>query len=234
MSDALSKPIPKDMITKDEIIDFLKNNPDFISENLDEIIPPKKRGARGKPADFQAYMIERLRNDKDQIKQTADTLIENSRANMNNQQRIHEAVLRMLEAHSFSDFIQCLTIDLATLLNVDVSVFVVETEETSAAAIPNNGIRIVPEGTIDNWMGTSPVLLEGDILGIDAIYGGMASLIKSQILLRIDIDPETPPALIAFGSRDPDTFNAHQATDQILFLARVVERSFKTWLRMPI
>ena len=60
-----------------------------------------------------------------------------------------------------------------------------------------------------------------------------ATLVRSQILLRVDISMGTPPAILAFGSRDPAMFSDGQATDQILFLARVIERCFRSWLSLP-
>jgi uncharacterized protein YigA (DUF484 family) len=77
-------------------------------------------------------------------------------------------------------------------------------------------------------------MLQDDITGIEQIYGGGATLVRSQILLRIGISMDTPPAVLAFGSRDPGMFEEGQATDQILFLARVIERCFRTWLNLPV
>lgn len=37
------------------------------------------------------------------------------------------------------------------------------------------------------------VMLQEDISGIEAIYGGGATLVRSQILLRVDISMDTPP-----------------------------------------
>jgi hypothetical protein len=231
MNDALTE-TPEMTITKDDVLEFLKNNrgdPDL----FEALIPPKKRGMRGQPADFQAYMIERLKSDKNEALQTTREIVENSRANMNNQQRIHEAVLRMLEATNFADFIHSITMDLATLLDVDIAVLVVEADGESIPQIQTTGIRAVPEGTVSNWMNKKTVLLESNISGIEAIYGGGAALVKSQILLRVDISMDTPPAILAFGSREPGMFSEGQATDQILFLARVIERCFRTWLNLP-
>ncbi len=78
------------------------------------------------------------------------------------------------------------------------------------------------------------VMLQDNISGIEAIYGGGAALVKSQILLRVDISMNTPPAILAFGSRDAGMFQEGQATDQVLFLARVIERCFRSWLNLPI
>jgi uncharacterized protein YigA (DUF484 family) len=224
------------MITKDELLTFLKDNPGFLQDNpevLDALIPPKKRAKRGEPADFQSYMIERLKADKNEVIQTTREIVESSRANMNNQQRIHAAVLRLLEARNFDDFIHCITMDLADTLEVDIAVLVVEADGQNIPHVHTSGIRIIPEGTTDKWMGGKNVLLQDNIAGIEPIYGGGATLVKSQILLRVDISMGTPPAILAFGSRDPNMFFEGQATDQILFLARVIERCFRTWLNLP-
>lgn len=237
MSDTLTKTDAPPMITKDDIAAFLKDHPDFLQDNpdvLELLIPAKKRAVRGQPADFQAYMIERLKADKDEVVETTREIVENSRANMNNQQRIHAAVLRLLEADTFDDFIHAITVDLANKLDVDIAVLVVEADGQSIPHIQTNGIRALPEGTVDKWMGGKAVLLQDDIAGIEAIYGGGATLVKSQVLLRIDVAPSvpptSPPAILAFGSREADMFSEGQATDQILFLARVIERCFRTWL----
>ena len=178
-------------------------------------------------------MIERLKSDKDEAVQTTREIVENSRANMNNQQRVHTAVLRMLEATNFADFIHSITMDLASILDVDIAVLVVEADGQSIPQIQTTGIRAVPQGTVDKWMEDKTVLLQDNISGIEAIYGGGATLVKSQILLRVDISMDTPPAILAFGSRDPDMFTENQGTDQILFLARVIERCFRSWLNLP-
>lgn len=235
MSDALTNEVPE-MITADDVIAFLRENPDFLQNNpeaIDLIIPKKKRPKRGEVADFQQYMIDRLKADKEEVLTSAQEIVETSRANMNNQQRVHKSVLRLLESNSFDDFIHCITMDLANLLDVDIAVLVVESNGEDIPHVHSSGIRIIPEGTLDGWMKGKNVLLQDNISGIEAIYGGGATLVSSQILLRVDICMGTPPAILAFGSRDPDMFQQGQATDQVLFLARVIERCFRSWLNLP-
>lgn len=222
--------------TAEDVIRFLKSNPDFLKENpqaCDLLLPPATVQGKGL-ADFQNYMIQRLKADKEEVLSSTRELVENARSNMNNQQRIHKAVLRLLEARDFDDFIQCITTDLSNLLDVDISVLVVESNGHDIPHVHQNGIRILPAGTIDRWMGDKNVMLQDNISGIEAIYGGGANLVSSQILLRVDISMNTPPAILAFGSRDPNMFHDGQATDQIIFLARVIERSFRAWLNLPI
>ena len=224
-------------ITKSDIMNFLQENPEFLQDNpdvLDVLIPVHAPAPKGGVANFQSYMIDRLKADKEEVITSTRELVENARSNMNNQQRIHKAVLCLLEARNFEEFIQSITMDLSALLDVDISVLVIESNEDDIPQINQNGIRVLPEGTIDKWMGENSVMLQDNISGIEAIYGGGAALVQSQILLRVDISMGTPPAIIAFGSRNPNLFQDGQATDQILFLARVIERCFRTWLSIPV
>jgi len=223
-------------ITQEQVIAFLRDNPGFLQENphaCELLLPPSTVQGKGL-ADFQTYMIERLKADKEEVIESTKELVENARSNMNNQYRIHKAVLRLLEAPSFDEFIHCITMDLTSILGIDISILIVESNNTAIPHIQENGIKILPEGTVDTWMDGKNILLQDNISGIEAIYGGGAALVCSQILLRVDVSMQTPPAIIAFGSRDPNMFNDTQATDQILFLARVIERCFRSWLNIPV
>lgn len=226
---------PKDSLTEKDVLAWLKANPTFIQRHpdiLDHLTPPKENMGKG-VADFQHYMVERLKKDRDTITETTRDLIEVSRMNMNNVTRIHEATLKLLEARNFMQFIQAITMDLGTILDVDLAVLVVE---TSGQDIPNmhaSGIKVVPAGTITTWMKNDTVLLQSDIQGSEAIYGGGARLVRSQAVLRVDISMKTPPAVLCFGSRDPEMFRDGAGTELVAHLARVVERMFRLWLDIP-
>lgn len=227
-------PLPPDL-DPDDVIAWIKANPDFLHQHphaLDHLIPPKQNNGKG-VADFQSYMIQRLKADKAQAIETTRDVVETARTNMNSQTRIHNAVLRLLEAHSFDEFIQTITHDLCTMLDTDISTLVVEADGRDIPHINNAGIRIVPEGTVDHWMSTKRILLQTDISGIETIYGSGATLVRSQALVRIDIWHQTPPAILAFGSRDPSFFHPSQGTELVTFLAGVVERLFRSWLLLP-
>lgn len=236
MSDAMTE-IEKDTApTAAAVIEFLKRNPKFLAQNpgaMDYLVPPKNGGEGKNVRDFMSFMVERLKQDKEKVVTTARTLVENARSNMNNQQRIQNVVLRLLEARTFEEFIEILTMDMATMLDTDICVLVVESDGTDIPHIHTTGIRMVPPGTINKWMGGKNSMLQSNIAGIEVIYGGAYTLVQSQALLRVDISMNTPPAILAFGSRDPMMFEDGQGTEQISFLARVVERQFRTWLQIP-
>ncbi len=228
----MSEPSP---ITAEDVLTFLRTTPKFLQDYpqaCDYLTPPKVTSGR-KVTDFQAYMIERLKADKRDVMETTQELVETARSNMSNTARIHRAVLRILEAESFEEFIQVITNDLPSLLNVDISTLIVEAEGSKIPHISTNGVKVVPEGTLDRWMEGRAVQLHANITGHEAIYGAGATLVRSQALVRVDISGHTPPTLLAFGSRDPAMFEAGQATDLVNFLARVVERVFRAWLHLP-
>ncbi len=232
MSDAMTEMSHE--TTAADVLAFLKGNPKFLQQNPDAmeyLIPPKNAGDK-KVKDFQSFMIERLKQDKEKVIGTTRELIDNARSNMNNQLRIQNVVLRLLEATTFEEFIHIITMDMSAMLDTDISVLVVESTGDDIPHIHTTGIRLVPSGTIDKWMAGKDTLLQSNISGIEVIYGGAYTLVQSQALLRVDISMNTPPAILAFGSRDPNMFNDEQATDQISFLARVVERAFRSWLQL--
>ncbi len=234
MSDVMSE--IDNETTAADVIAFLKRNPKFLAQNPEAVdyLMPAKGSTDGKNVrDFQSFMIQKLKDDKANVVNTARTLVENARSNMNNQQRIQNVVLRLLEARTFEEFIHIITMDMATMLDTDICVFVVEANGTDIPHIHTTGIRIVPSGTIDKWMAGKNSLLQSNIAGIEVIYGGAYTLVQSQALLRIDISMNTPPAVLAFGSRDPMMLEDGQGTEQISFLARVVERAFRAWLNLP-
>lgn len=226
---------PPTDISADDVITWLKGNPNFLEQHpdaCDVLIPPKDKTAG--TVDFGQYLVKRLKADREEVLNTSRDIIETARSNMNNVARIHRAVLRLMEAHSFSEFVETITTDLATELDVDITTLVVEADGGNIPHIHVQGIRMVPEGTINMWMQGKDTLLQENISGIEAIYGGGATLVCSQALVRVDIARDTPVALLAFGSRDPQMFADGQGTEHVVFLARVVERLFRAWLQFPL
>lgn len=235
MTDSDLRPAPAPNLDADTVIAWLKAHPDFLIKNpqaCDMLLPPRQQNGKG-VADFQSYMIERLKADKTEAMETARDVVEMARHNMNNQTRIHRAVLRLLDAASLDEFIEVITSDFTALLDVDITSLVVEADGDKIPHIHTNGLRVVPEGTVEKWMDGKQVLLQSDISGIDAVYGAGATLVRSQALIRVDISSKTPPAILAFGSRDPSLFEQGQGTEQVCFLASVTERLFRLWLDLP-
>lgn len=222
--------------SEQDVIDFLRSNRDFFKENpdvLEQLDLPGQRHGKG-VVDFQSALVERLKADKTSAHKMQKDLLDTFRANMNNQNRIHTAVLVLLEAETFEEFIETMTQDFPVLLDVDVINLIIEATSKEIPFINQSGIRFARQGTVAKWLGTGDALLQSNINGHEEIFGPGAGLVKSHALLRLEISPNTPAGIIAFGSRVPDAFHPDQAVDQIGFLAQVVERCFRIWLDVQI
>jgi uncharacterized protein YigA (DUF484 family) len=231
MPDAMTES-KKPSLTAAEILAWLKANPNFLNshpEALDLLAPPKAVAGKG-VADFQTYMVKRLKADRDEVLESAREMVATSRANMNNQTRVHKAVLLLMEARSFADFIRTITLDMTSLLDVDIISIVVEASGKVIPQIAMAGVRAVGPGSIDVVMKDKKILLQADIAGLEEIYGGGAGLVKSQALLRMEVAANAPATMLAFGSRDKDLFQSGQGTELIAFLGGVIGRLMRIWL----
>lgn len=225
----MTKDLP---LSPEDVIAWLRDNPNFLQrypEACDLLSPPRQHKGKG-IVDFQQYMVERLRQDRETIIEEAREIVETTRANMSNQARIHRAVLMLLEAQSFEDFINTIVMDFATLLDIDIISLIVEAQGESVPHINLAGVHAVSAGTINLLMRDAQVVLEANTKGLEDIYGGGAGLVRSQALLRLNIAPAGPSAMLAFGSRDPQLFQPGQGTELTMFLGHVVERCFRAWL----
>lgn len=216
----------------EQIIDFLKTNPNFFNEHPDVLesmnLPGEKTS--GGVVDFQTRMLDKLKRDKSRAQSIHKEMIENAVANMGNQSRIHTAILVAMEAESFEEFIEVVTQDLPPMLNVDTINIVIESTSKEIPFISNAGIRFAKAGLVTKWLNTGDALLQSNITGSDEIYGPGAGQVRSQALIRFEISENTPLGIIAFGSRDPELFQPDMAVDQVGFLAQVIERLFRIWL----
>jgi hypothetical protein len=213
------------------VLAYLKANPDFFSAHPDALPgAPQGKGV----VDFQQRMLEKLKSDKSNAQRLQKELVENVRANMANLNRIQMAVLVILEAENFEEFVETVTQDLPILLDVDTVNLVIESTSKEIPFINQSGIRFAKPGTVKKWLNTGDALLQNNISGAEEIFGPGAGLVKSHALVRLEISQNTPAGIIAFGSRDPEAFQPHQAVDQIGFLAQVVERCFRIWLGLQV
>lgn len=219
-------------IEESDVTAWLERHPDFLARHpamLDVLHLPGAKRTKG-VADFQSHMIKRLRTDRDEVLESAREVIETSRANMNNQTRMHKCVLMLLDARTFEEFIRTITMDFAAVLDVDVITLLIENEQAGQVQQLLPGIRSAGRGMIDAWLSDQDFALEANATGNPDIFGAGAGLVKSQAFLRVDIAPQAPPAMIAFGSRDPQLFQPGQGTELVGFMGQVIARLMRIWL----
>lgn len=219
-------------VTGKSVAAYLAAHPEFLSEHP-ELLARLARRPAVRPdgvIDLQSFMVERLRAEVDRLKQQQRALISATRANQHSQSRVHAAILFLLDADNFEQLIQAITTDLAVMLDLDIACLLVESNGEDIPHVQISGVRVVGEGTIEAWLDGRDIVLDGDITGVEAVFGGAAGLVRSQALIRLNVSHETPPALLALGSREPDMFQAGMRTELMGFLAKVLERCIRSWL----
>ncbi|HMB75384.1 MAG TPA: DUF484 family protein [Kiloniellaceae bacterium] len=222
-------------VTAKQVAAYLRRHPEFLLEHpslLDGLEPPTRDHGDG-VVDLQQVMVKRLRDEVEKLGGMRDDLLETSRGNANSQDRIHRAIIALLEAPSFERFIECVTTDLAVILDLDLVTIGVEQSDQAFPSHPAPGVYCLDPGQVEALLGPSNrMLLRENVEGEPAIYGSGASLVRSDALIRLAIGEAVPAAILAMASRGEDRFHSAQGTELLSFLARVLEISFRKWLNV--
>ncbi len=214
------------------VLHYLRTHPDFLQSHPDLLtvlaIPAQHDGNR--VVDFQQFALSKLQLDRKQADARQQSLVDAARANMTVQARMQMAVLRLLEARTLEDLIETITSELTIMLGVDVIALVMEAATDDEMLGLQAGVRIVAPGAINHLLGDRDTLLQGKCQGNPALYGPAAKLVQSQALMRLHISEETPAGLLAFGSRDTDSYTEGHGTELVGFLTDVIERLVQRFL----
>lgn len=225
-----SAPAPR--LGEDQVVDFLRRHRDFLdrhTELIAELLPPEHRKGRS-VVDLQHYLIDRLRRDLAEARRLHDGTINAARGNLQSQQRVHGAVIELMNAPSFEHFVESITTDLALKLDIDAVALCVESDRPNQPRT-KSGVRFLAQGSVDALLGAGKeIALRPAIAAERALYGPAAALVKSDALLRLAIGPAAPTGVIALGSREPGHFRAGQGTELLVFLAKTIESTARAWL----
>ena len=227
---AVPKKSKPSTVSEKDVITYLRKHRNFFSrwpELLGDIISPQSRYKDqygDNVVDLQTIVIERLRHEH-------EALISTSRLNLIGQSRIHQSVLKLLEARDLEEFTEILATDLPLLLNIDVMTLCIECHPVEQ---PLGNIRFINKGDTDKILGKQDVRLDSDIQGDQNLFGPAYTLVRSQALIRLNFKSGQEIGLLALGVRQKDTFTPHQGTELLIFLAAVIERLLTLWLQPTI
>jgi uncharacterized protein YigA (DUF484 family) len=227
-----------------DIAAYLRRHPDFLVSRPDlvAVLTPPARDLGDGVVDLQHFMLERLRTDVARLKLVQRKLIATSRSNLQNQGRVHAAVLAMLGATTFEHLITVVTEELSLLLDIDAIGLCVEAAQGKAARLSAvggpglaAGVQVLEAGSVDELIGPGhDVLLRSDVVGDPALFGpAAAGLVRSDALVRLRVSSAAPIGLLALGARKPGVFHPGQGTELLAFLAQVIEHSIRAWLDLP-
>lgn len=217
------------------VADFLKANPDYLKDNpelLSVLSPPSRWKEESSVVDMQAFMLDRLKNESDNLRLAANELVTTTRSNMLVQTRTHAAVIALLGADGLERLIHVIRFDLPLLLDVDAVSLCFESAGGAEALFASGDIRQIPVGTIDHLLESpdTDAMLFADTGDDGTVFGEAAGLIASAAVARIRPTRISPPGILAMGGRHRGTFDPSQGTELLSFMARVAEHCIYRWL----
>lgn len=220
-------------LTAQEVETYLRDHADFLIDHPDLVnllLPPDaRRGDR--VVDMQTFMLQRVRGDLTKLQTQQNEILATTRSNLTSQNRIHAGVVRMLEARTLEELIEIITTDLAVNLDVDAIVLAFEAIDRLPHSSNRSTLRLLSRGAVDRLLpGGKDMLLQADIVADQQLFGGAATLVRSQALMKLELRRDAPMGLIGFGSRQPGKFHPGQGTELLTFLAKVVELTLRGWL----
>lgn len=233
MSQNTSHDTDSQSLDDQEIGQYLIDNPGFFSRNPDVLVQMKTPGEMRTDGvvDFQAVMVDRLRDEIQNLAACTQDVIATSRTNMTYLTRTHASVLALLSAQDAAHMARIITDDLPLLLDVEYVAFGFEQDIKAEAALRLPGVRMFPFGYIDAQVGEGgDVFLLRDILDDGTVFADDSDAVRSAAFARLRPSAHTASGLLVLGSTTPGAFHPGQGTDLLNFLARVTEKLFLKWL----
>jgi hypothetical protein len=147
-----------------------------------------------------------------------------ARANHAAQAQAHATVLELLESRNHADLARRLME--AARLRFNLAGAVVALERPGRAP---SGWRPLDSGAVDGLLGSEGLARMGDPVESELVFGDLAEQVRSAAYVRIAMWSPARQGVLAFGSPDPDGFNADMGCELVAFLARVIERTAERW-----
>jgi uncharacterized protein YigA (DUF484 family) len=161
-------------------------------------------------------VVEREAGARKQIEQVA-------RANFSAQAQTHAVVLDLLDARNHADLARRLDAAAKHRFGLTAGVIALESERVPA------GWQSLEAGAVDRRVGEQGLSWLGPVEDDVELFGAEAGEVKSAALVRLALWSEGRPALVAFGSPEPDGFHAEMGAELVAFVARVTERTAERW-----
>ncbi|MCC5969877.1 MAG: DUF484 family protein [Pararhodobacter sp.] len=208
-------------------------------EVMRALVTASERAMGGNVVDLRAMAMDRLEARMERLEDTHRAVIAAAYENLSSTNQVHRALIRMLDAERFEDFVIVLGGEVADILRVDCLRLVLESpERTGDGALGklDDILKVRPPGFVNEYMSMGrnspprPILLRQGVPADVSPYGSRAGDLRSEALMRLDLGEGRLAALLAMGSEDPHRFKQGQGTDLLGFFTSVFERVLRRWL----
>ncbi|MEO8531318.1 MAG: DUF484 family protein [Deltaproteobacteria bacterium] len=189
--------------------------------------------------DLRGVAMNRLEGRLGQLENTHKDVLAAAYENVAGTNLIHRAVLMLLEASDFAQFLALIDNEIPRMLRLDALRLVIETTQNGGAAglaAYSNAIVTAEPGFIGDYMSLGatphikPVVLRPVTSETEIIYGDTQGWIRSEAAMRMDLGSGRLPAMLVLGSENPHQFEAGQGTDLLVFFAGVFSRALRRWI----
>jgi hypothetical protein len=203
---------------------FLQAHPEHFAQDreLQETLGLKPTGPN--VVDFGRAALARLEAVAARESGARKAIEQVARANFAAQAQTHAAVIDILESRNHTDLARRL--DEAARHRFGLVCGVIALERPGG--VPH-GWRPLEESVVDMLLGVDGLSRLGEDTGNEGMFEGRAGEVKSSALVRLSLWSHARPALVAFGSPDPDGFSSDMGAELVAFVARVVERTAERW-----
>ncbi|MGR3571859.1 DUF484 family protein [Brevirhabdus sp.] len=227
----------------EDLRERILSDPEMILDDRDlmkALIAANEKQLGNNIVDLRGIAMERLEARLDRLEDTHRSVIAAAYENLAGTNQVHRAVLRLLDAIKFEDFLLSLRTDIAETLRVDSIRLVLESphaEEEEATVQRLEDVLVVKApGFVDDYVTRGrnapprQVTLRQVAEASEDIYGEAAGWIHSEALLKLDFGTGRLPGLLVLGAEDPHQFKPSQGTDLLTFFTGVFERAMRRWL----
>lgn len=208
-------------------------------EVMRALVTASERSMGGNVVDLRAMAMDRQEAQLQRLEETHRAVIAAAYENLSSTNQIHRALLRMLDAERFEDFVIVLGSEVADILRVDCLRLVLESPENAGSGALgrlDDVLKVRAPGFVASYMSQGrttaprPIILRQGVPDADSPYGARAGDLRSEALMRLNLGEGRLPALLAMGSDDPHRFKHGQGTDLLTFFTGVFERVLRRWL----
>lgn len=228
-------------LSNEQVVNYLKQNPDFLLRNPDLLPKPDKRivqAANSNVVNFSDLQVDRLKSEVALLKAQNHEFRRTGRENTLSLTRVEKSILTLLSSRSLTDAIQVICTTFAEHMGCDWSVLALECEKTDIAYIKRNGLYRLTSGSVDRIMGQEDVRLAANATFESLVFGKNAANVSSACLIQLAIPVHNAngdhvgdvKGILGFGSKEQGTYSETQGKRIVQFLGQSVSQVLSTWM----
>jgi len=237
-SEALERTPRRAKLGRNAVRNYILENPAVVLDDAEvsaKLVELAGQRYGSNVVSLQTAVMARMRERLRAVEIEREEMLDAAEANLVSMNQVNDAILHMLEAPSFQDFIDIVGSQFGELLVVDSVRLCVETPPAKDADRAGDIGTLCPiaPGSVNAFFHGAPWGVS-----LRAVEDPTRALhtdgdIESEALVRLDFGPGSQPGVLLFGARDSDRFHEEQGGDLLVFLGGAVSRVMRHWLDEP-